>query len=163
MSLRSVVPPAEKPPIARGKLPWFVALVMGLLLVAGFSGGRHDGAATPVASQPAASTLPTSVVMTMVDGSATSGSTTTARVEAVAPQPLAGRAVVPDVVGMNHEQARQVLQAAGFPRLLEEDATGRGRLLVWDRLWQVVAQSVPGGTTLAQDEPITLTATRIGE
>lgn len=64
---------------------------------------------------------------------------------------------------MNHQAAQDLLQAAGFYLLLETDATGQGRLLVWDRNWQVVSQSVDGGTTVATATPITLSSKKIGE
>ena len=51
-------------------------------------------------------------------------------------------AVVPDVVGMNHQLAQDTLQASGFYLLSEEDATGQGRMLLYDRNWVVVSQSV---------------------
>jgi PASTA domain-containing protein len=76
---------------------------------------------------------------------------------------VATEAVVPNVVGMNHQLAQDTLQAAGFYLLLEEDATGQGRQLVWDRNWEVVSQSVPGGTTASIASPITLFSKKIGE
>src|SRR4051812_33850575 len=45
---------------------------------------------------------------------------------------------VPNVVGQNHQTAQDYLQSKGFYLLAEEDATGKGRLLIWDRNWQVV-------------------------
>lgn len=73
------------------------------------------------------------------------------------------QAVVPDVVGMNHQLAQDTLQANGFYLLVEEDATGQGRVLVWDRNWEVVSQSVAGGTTAPIDTTITLSSKKIGE
>lgn len=64
---------------------------------------------------------------------------------------------------MNHQYAQDTLQAAGFYYLLEEDATGQGRMLVWDRNWQVVSQSIKGGTTVSVDTPITLRSRKVGE
>ena len=83
------------------------------------------------------------------------------------PQPADGgavtQAVVPDVVGMNHQLAQDTLQANGFYLLVEEDATGQGRVLVWDRNREVVSQSVAGGTTAPIDTAITLSSKKIGE
>ena len=56
--------------------------------------------------------------------------------------------LVPNVVGRNHQEAQDALQAAGFYELAEEDATGRGRMLVYDRNWVVVEQ-VPAAGTVA--------------
>jgi hypothetical protein len=55
------------------------------------------------------------------------------------------------------------LQASGFYLLLEEDATGQGRMLLYDRNWEVVSQSVPAGSRVSPSEPITLYAKKIGE
>jgi beta-lactam-binding protein with PASTA domain len=70
---------------------------------------------------------------------------------------------VPDVVGLNHQLAQDTLQAGGFYLLHEEDATGQGRMLVLDRNWEVVSQSVPAGTTVSTDTAITLYSKKIGE
>ena len=72
-------------------------------------------------------------------------------------------AIVPDVVGLNHQLAQDTLQASGFYLLLEEDATGEGRMLLYDRNWVVVSQSVPAGTSAATTTTITLYSKKIGE
>jgi hypothetical protein len=72
-------------------------------------------------------------------------------------------AVVPAVVGVNHQLAQDTMQAAGFYYLLEEDATGQGRLLINDRNWVVVSQSPAGGTTAPLDTKIVLRSKKIGE
>lgn len=64
--------------------------------------------------------------------------------------------IVPDVVGKNHQEAQDALQAAGFHKLDEEDATGRGRSLVLDRNWVVVEQKPKGGTVLDPKETVLL-------
>lgn len=75
----------------------------------------------------------------------------------------AGVAVVPDVVGLNHQLAQDILQAGGFYLLLEEDATGQGRALLYDRNWEVVSQSVPAGSSVSTATPIRLYAKKTGE
>jgi beta-lactam-binding protein with PASTA domain len=70
---------------------------------------------------------------------------------------------MPDVVGMNHQLAQDTLQANGFYLLLEKDVTGQGRMLVYDRNWEVVSQSVDAGTQAATDAPVTLYSRKIGE
>ncbi|WP_185845970.1 PASTA domain-containing protein [Kibdelosporangium aridum] len=64
--------------------------------------------------------------------------------------------VVPDVVGKNHQQAQDALQAAGFYKLDEEDATGQKRMLVMDRNWVVVEQIPKAGTVLDPKETVKL-------
>ena len=77
------------------------------------------------------------------------------------PAPQAGLGVVPDVVGVNHQLAQDTMQAAGFFNLTEEDATGRGRLLVVDRNWVVVSQSPEAGTRAAPDVRIILRSQKL--
>ncbi|MET0235847.1 MAG: PASTA domain-containing protein [Kibdelosporangium sp.] len=64
--------------------------------------------------------------------------------------------IVPDVVGRNHQEAQDTLQAAGFYVLGEEDATGRDRTLVLDRNWVVIEQNPKGGTVLDTKHKVTL-------
>ncbi len=70
---------------------------------------------------------------------------------------------VPDVVGENHQYAQDTMQDAGLYNLAEEDATGQGRVLLWDRNWVVVEQDPPAGTNVAPDTRITLRSKKIGE
>ncbi|WP_306745776.1 PASTA domain-containing protein [Saccharothrix yanglingensis] len=70
---------------------------------------------------------------------------------------------VPDVVGMVHQQAQDTMQDAGLFQLREEDATGRGRMLIVDRNWTTTAQSVAAGQVVACDTEITLAARKTDE
>jgi PASTA domain-containing protein len=70
---------------------------------------------------------------------------------------------VPDVVGMNQQEAQDLLRGDGFLNLHETDASGLGRLLVMDRNWVVVSQSVAAGSTVSLTTSITLSAVKIGE
>jgi hypothetical protein len=73
------------------------------------------------------------------------------------------QAVVPNVVGVNHQLAQDTMQAAGFYFLTEEDATGQGRLLVNDRNWVVVSQDPAAGSTVPTDTKILLRSKKLGE
>jgi hypothetical protein len=64
--------------------------------------------------------------------------------------------IVPNVVGKNHQEAQDTLQAAGFYSLGEEDATGKGRNLLVDRNWVVVEQSPKAGAVLDPKQKVTL-------
>lgn len=87
---------------------------------------------------------------------ATTQATTEAAPE-VEPAPAqTGEIEVPDVVGKDHQLAQDTMQAAGLYNLSEEDATGEGRLLLFDRNWVVVEQDPPGGTLVNADQTITL-------
>ncbi|MDU0291440.1 hypothetical protein [Saccharothrix longispora] len=70
---------------------------------------------------------------------------------------------VPDVVGMVHQRAQDTMQDAGLFQLREEDATGRGRMLIVDRNWTTTAQSVAAGQVVACDTEITLAARKTDE
>jgi len=70
---------------------------------------------------------------------------------------------VPRVVGMNHQAAQNRLQAAGLYMLEEEDATGQGRMLLYDRNWVVVSQSPRAGARVSEDRTILLRSKKIGE
>ena len=74
-----------------------------------------------------------------------------------------GGVAVPNVVGKNHQLAQDTMQAAGFYALDEEDATGQGRLLLYDRNWVTVSQDPPAGTVASPDTTITLSAKKDGE
>lgn len=78
------------------------------------------------------------------------------------PKP-ASTITVPDVVGENHQYAQDTMQAAGLYSLDERDATGQGRVLLWDRNWVVVSQDPPAGTEVSEDTTITLSAKKEGE
>jgi len=70
---------------------------------------------------------------------------------------------VPNVVGKDHQLAQDTMQAAGLYILAEEDATGQGRALLFDRNWTVVSQSPKAGTKVNEDQTITLRAKKDGE
>jgi hypothetical protein len=79
------------------------------------------------------------------------------------PPPTAGEINVPDVVGLDHQLAQDTMQASGLYNLSEEDATGQGRMLLWDRNWTVVSQDPPAGTMVAEDQTITLSSKKDDE
>ncbi|GAA3241762.1 PASTA domain-containing protein [Actinocorallia longicatena] len=67
-----------------------------------------------------------------------------ARAEKPSPKPVLVK--MPNLVGRNHQEAQDLLQSKGFVKLREHDATGQGRLLIWDRNWVVVSQTPAPGT-----------------
>ncbi|TVT15408.1 hypothetical protein FNH06_36210 [Amycolatopsis acidiphila] len=75
-----------------------------------------------------------------------------------APATTAELITVPDVSGLNHQDAQNRMQAAGLYNLREVDGTGQGRALVLDRNWVQVAQDPPAGSKVPKDTVITLTA-----
>lgn len=77
------------------------------------------------------------------------------------PKPAAIK--VPAVVGMNHQAAQNRMQAAGLYNLRERDATGQGRLMIWDRNWVVVRQSPAPGAAATEETKVTLFSVKDGE
>ncbi|KDN16976.1 PASTA domain-containing protein [Amycolatopsis rifamycinica] len=67
---------------------------------------------------------------------------------------------VPDVSGMNHQDAQDAMQRAGLYNLREVDGTGQGRALVIDRNWRQTGQDPAPGTEVPADAVITLTAVK---
>ena len=67
---------------------------------------------------------------------------------------------VPDVSGMNHQDAQDAMQRAGLYNLREVDGTGQGRALVIDRNWRQTGQDPAAGTEVGPDTVITLTAVK---
>ncbi|MDI5981878.1 PASTA domain-containing protein [Amycolatopsis magusensis] len=91
----------------------------------------------------------------------TTGSTTPAATAPAATGSSAGSLItVPDVSGMNHQDAQNAMQAAGLYNLREVDGKGEGRALVVDRNWVQTGQSPAPGTQVTPDTVITLTAVK---
>lgn len=145
-------------PTQKNKIMPIVIGIVAVLVVIGLFANNDDEPANTSSTTPTTGEVLDTPAETPPLAAAT---------EAPAPAaPQAGaatQAVVPDVVGMNHQLAQDTLQASGFYALLEEDATGQGRQLVWDRNWEVVSQSVAGGTAAPIDTTITLHSKKIGE
>ncbi|MEA5362675.1 PASTA domain-containing protein [Amycolatopsis sp., V23-08] len=70
---------------------------------------------------------------------------------------------VPDVSGMNHQDAQNTMQKAGLYNLREVDGTGQGRALLVDRNWVQTGQDPAPGTEVPPDTVITLTAVKTTE
>ncbi len=70
---------------------------------------------------------------------------------------------VPNVVGKDHQLAQDTMQAAGLYMLMEEDASGQGRLLLLDRNWTTVRQRPKAGECVDEGTEIMLYAVKDGE
>jgi beta-lactam-binding protein with PASTA domain len=70
----------------------------------------------------------------------------------------AAKITVPDVSGMNHQDAQDKMQAAGLYNLREVDSTGKGRVMVLDRNWCQTGQDPKAGTEVDANTVITLYA-----
>jgi hypothetical protein len=142
---------AQQKPKSKGS-PVVGAILLVVIIAAIVNAGKDDDPA------PSSDTAP---VVTEVPAAADEPEA--ALPEDGADAGLAEAAVVPDVVGLNHQLAQDTLQASGFYLLDEQDATGQGRMLLYDRNWVVVSQSVPAGTSVPADTMITLSSKKIGE
>ncbi|MFF7452114.1 MULTISPECIES: PASTA domain-containing protein [unclassified Streptomyces] len=68
-------------------------------------------------------------------------------------------ATLPNLVGMDLQAAQDEAQAAGFYALDDQDASGEGRLQVYDRNWTVCSQKPAAGEHLT-DTSVTLYAVK---
>ncbi|SNX66490.1 PASTA domain-containing protein [Streptomyces sp. TLI_55] len=71
-------------------------------------------------------------------------------------------ATLPDLVGQDLQAAQDEAQAAGFYVLDDQDASGQGRLQIYDRNWTVCSQEPQAGTH-PTDTPVTLYAVKDDE
>jgi beta-lactam-binding protein with PASTA domain len=69
---------------------------------------------------------------------------------------------MPDVVGMNLQEAQDTIQLTGVFFSRSFDATGEGRSQLVDSNWHVVCQSPPPGTPIAEGDA-NLGAVKYGE
>src|SRR4051794_6490818 len=74
-----------------------------------------------------------------------------------------GCITVPDVEGKDHQLAQDTMQAAGLYLLNEVDATGQGRVLLYDRNWTTVRQKPTAGNCVSENTEVTLYAKKDGE
>ena len=81
----------------------------------------------------------------------------------VDPSSSDGGIMVPDVVGLDHQAAQNALQGEGLYSLDERDCSGQGRLLLFDRNWEVVSTEPPAGTPVSENTTITLCSVKQGE
>lgn len=151
-------PPLPSPPTKTKKWPWIVGGVVTLIVIGSIANGGKDTA-------PAGST--TTVTVAAQPTTTVQPAPTTAVIAQPAPSTQAAAApkmcTVPDVVGLVHQTAQDTMQASGLYMLTEEDATGKGRMLVMDRNWTTTAQSVPAGQVVDCNTSIKLSAKKIGE
>jgi hypothetical protein len=74
-----------------------------------------------------------------------------------------GGITVPNVVGLDHQAAQNAMQGEGLYNLAEKDCSGQGRLLLFDRNWEVVKTTPPGGAHVSEDTKITICSVKQGE
>ena len=94
---------------------------------------------------------------------ATQTGTETAGPSAAPVSSAEGDVVVPDVSGMNHQDAQNKMQAAGLYNLREVDSTGRHRAMILDRDWCQTGQDPKPGAKVGKQAVITLYARKCDE
>ena len=116
-----------------------VAAVVGAVAAVGLAAGGGAGPATAGAAEG-------TFTVTMGDR----------------PSPPRGvrKLIVPNVVGLDHQLAQDTMQARGFWRLTEQDATGEDRMLLWDRNWTVVDQWPLPGARVHRDQTVVLSSVK---
>ena len=120
---------------------------------------------TVCSQRPTAGTSSDDPVVVTVDrvcpgaasGETGSGATETGSV------PDGGTFVMPELVGMNLQDAQDRLQSLGSYVLDQEDASGLGRIQILDSNWVVCRQSPAPGTDVGLDEVVTLWSVKIDE
>ncbi|WP_116198790.1 PASTA domain-containing protein [Amycolatopsis circi] len=98
----------------------------------------------------------TTVTMGTVTATATESATATVSAPVSAAQPAAIK--VPDVSGMNHQDAQDAMQAAGLYNLREVDSSGKKRPMIIDRNWCQTGQDPKPGTVVSAGTVVTLYA-----
>ncbi len=109
--------------------------------------------ATACNAQPGGTTTVTATTETV---SVTVTGAATGNAPASAVQPAAIK--VPDVSGMNHQDAQDAMQAAGLYNLREVDSSGKNRAMIIDRNWCQTGQDPKPGAMVAASTVITLYA-----
>lgn len=173
-------PPPPKP--GKGPAFWLMAIGAPLVLMAGcvaaFNGGgdttRSAANRPPVAGfttpppftltpapQLTTAPVPQVTVTKTVDAKQPAAAPATSRntePKAAEAPPAAEKAILPNVVGMNLQQAQDTMQAAGFYLLNDKDGTGQNRFQVSDRNWVVTRQEPAAGQEVDLATKVTLWA-----
>ena len=143
-----------------------IVLVLSLLALAGTGCGESapsDSAAEPRTVTVTETVAPEPEPEPVREEPSAPASEESDGAEATSASAGGGEIRVPNVVGEDHQLAQDTLQAAGLYNLAEEDASGQGRALLFDRNWTVVSQSPQPGSRVAEDTVITLRSKKDGE
>ncbi len=144
------------------RLAVLLACILGAVALTGCASSEDVGSAQP---EPAPAPVTVTETQTVVSPPPTPPDPPATPPSDPAPAPAAdpappsqdsGGIRVPNVVGKDHQLAQDTMQAAGLYNLTEEDATGQGRNLIWDRNWVVVSQSPAPGSRVSEDTTIVL-------
>ncbi|HEY3707910.1 MAG TPA: PASTA domain-containing protein [Amycolatopsis sp.] len=132
---------------------------MKIRLMAGAGALMFGSLAGACGAAPGPGTSSTTVTQTVTETAGPSA----ASVSASPPPAADGDLVVPDVSGMNHQDAQNAMQAAGLYNLREVDSTGRHRAMILDRNWCQTGQDPQPGAKVGAHTAITLYARKCDE
>ncbi|CAM3994707.1 PASTA domain-containing protein [Smaragdicoccus niigatensis] len=140
-----------KPPTWEGSVAAAAVLigVIGLAVSGGFQTHEESVPASALSTtSSAASTYTTmqSVVPTNVQAAAPTTSPPTASPRTLVP--------MPDVACMNLQAAQDLIQEAGVFYSRSQDATGQGRMQIYDRNWVVVRQDPEPGALIGEGDAL---------
>ncbi len=123
-----------------------VILLIVVIAVVIASAGGDDSPTTPAA----ASTV--TVERTVVPATTTPKSSS--EVPRSPSSSVDGSRIMPDVVCMNLQSAQDRIQKTGVFYSRSRDATGKGRMQLFDRNWVVVSQSPAAGTPIGEGDAV---------
>lgn len=163
------VPPPPQPASQWQRMTWkgkAAVVVVGLVVVVAVLlnalgvVGERDAQAEPdvevvagsAVTEPAAAEAPSTADDRPDDE--TASTEVRERVEPFEPAEASATAVMPDVVGLDLQLAQDTIQEAGVLVSRSEDATGQGRVQLWDRSWVVVRQEPRPGTPIEEGDPL---------
>ena len=125
-----------------------VIVMVGSLSSCGGGGSSAAVEATTTTTQKSTTTLaPTTVAPTTVPPTT---------------QAPKAPSIMPNVVGMNLQAAQDLIQTTGVFFSKSVDCTGRDRMQILDRDWQVVSQTPAAGAEFGENEAV-LGVVKIGE
>ena len=155
------------PTSAKAKKPWYkskTAIVIGAIILLSAIGNAMNKE-----PQTAAPTVTVTADSSAVEPAAeATPEESTAVEETPAAEETPAEAVaetfkMPSVVGMNLQDAQDLLQSLGSYVMDQEDASGRGRLQLLDRNWKVCTQDPGAGKSVDISAVVTLGSVKLGE
>ena len=86
--------------------------------------------------------------------------------QAPAPSVAAGPWTMPDLIGQDLQAAQNAIQALTDYKVFfsgSKDLTGKGRMQVSDRNWQVCSSTPPAGTTITEQSSVEFGVVKLSE
>jgi pyruvate/2-oxoglutarate dehydrogenase complex dihydrolipoamide acyltransferase (E2) component len=148
-------PPPPRPKSKRVPILIGVGAFIAVMAIIGtVTGGKNgnDNAAPAATEQPTTASAPTP---TKAQAAPKPPTTVAAAKQATVP--------VPRFIGMGLQAAQDAAQAKGFFSLISHDSSGRDRMQILDRDWQVCSQKPAPGTKVSADTTLDFGAVKLEE